>query len=461
MRQQFRRDPRSPPTAFRDVMASFGRSSHAVGAAIYNRYRDDVENDGAYVEGVAGGSRQPRSEVDIRRKYHDSDSEEPLDYMTDPGDGEEVNLMEVDERNTMATVMQIRETTEIKRQLKIVQYRPTSRETNTPAPPSPSPLEESNIEVSDDTIPQGSSSADRQPCAEIVQAPAVSLQPQSAPTNENVHQRNSDNDLLPHATRTIRAMARQQHRERPADGQKIAKFLRCDRAAFYRAVVNCEGDDLGEDWAHVEGIIGELVNVDRLISEPPLSADYDRHNMECIDMKLDIVGDDDGILNGLSDAGATIMENEGNRPQSRRAASPDESDEEYLVAQLINAEEDSEDDTAEPVKIPPIVPSAATEPCRPTEANPATATLVECHGSQPQEHGSAVAIFLGGLMRPCTQLLPYFQQMGINSGENLDDICVMDGGWDEVKSYLLERGVTLYQWLIVRRGLRERASQLR
>lgn len=54
IRNQFRRHRETPVTAFQEVVEFFGRPSGSVWSAIRNRERDDVENDGAYLDGIVG-----------------------------------------------------------------------------------------------------------------------------------------------------------------------------------------------------------------------------------------------------------------------------------------------------------------------------------------------------------------------------------------------------------------------
>lgn len=43
----------------------------------------------------------------------------------------------------------------------------------------------------------------------------------------------------------------------------IAQFIGCTRDAFFCAVGNYERDDMDRDWAYTDGVIGDVVNVDR------------------------------------------------------------------------------------------------------------------------------------------------------------------------------------------------------
>lgn len=67
------------------------------------------------------------------------------------------------------------------------------------------------------------------------------------------------------SNRTKRALIRQQFREKPDESTHIARFAGCSRNALFCAVCNYERDDLDQDWAYTEGVVGDVINVDRLI----------------------------------------------------------------------------------------------------------------------------------------------------------------------------------------------------
>ena len=72
-----------------------------------------------------------------------------------------------------------------------------------------------------------------------------------------------------------------------------------------------------------------------------------------------------------------------------------------------------------------------------------------------------VDAFLRSLDSPCEELLPFFYEMEIDTAEHLDKLCGMpEDYWDEVKTYLQGHGVSLFRWLIVKKGLRDRAATL-
>lgn len=65
---------------------------------------------------------------------------------------------------------------------------------------------------------------------------------------------------------------------------------------------------------------------------------------------------------------------------------------------------------------------------------------------------------LGG---PSDRLIQLFYEMEIDNAEHLDWLCTMqEDYWDDVKDYLLRNGVKLFHWLVVKKGLRDRAAAL-
>lgn len=77
-----------------------------------------------------------------------------------------------------------------------------------------------------------------------------------------------------------------------------------------------------------------------------------------------------------------------------------------------------------------------------------------------QYPGNPVDDFLCHLKRPCGHLLQTFTQYGITSSADLDALCKMEEYWKEVEQYLLGKGVTPFEWLVVQEGLRARATML-
>lgn len=80
---------------------------------------------------------------------------------------------------------------------------------------------------------------------------------------------------------------------------------------------------------------------------------------------------------------------------------------------------------------------------------------------QPTRADCAVEAFLNDLESPSGHLLQYFYEMEIDTESNLDHVCRMDERmWEEVKTYLLGKGVSLFRWLVVKKGLKDRAASL-
>lgn len=62
---------------------------------------------------------------------------------------------------------------------------------------------------------------------------------------------------------------------------------------------------------------------------------------------------------------------------------------------------------------------------------------------------------------PTELLLQLFREMEIDSAEHLDWLCSMpEDFWDDVKDYLLRRGVSLFHWLVIKKGFRDHAAAI-
>jgi hypothetical protein len=72
-----------------------------------------------------------------------------------------------------------------------------------------------------------------------------------------------------------------------------------------------------------------------------------------------------------------------------------------------------------------------------------------------------IEVFIRSLGGPTDHLLQLFREMEIDSAEHLNWICQQqEDYWDDVKDYLLKKGVSLFHWLVVKKGLRERKASL-
>ncbi|KAJ3558774.1 hypothetical protein NM688_g718 [Phlebia brevispora] len=306
---------------------------------------------------------------------------------------------------------------------------------------------------------------------------------------------------LPKSTRTQRALIRRCYSQKTKIVAEIAEYAGCDATTVWYAVHNEANDDLSEDQAYIDGDMGDVIDFDALES-PELDVKIDEMEAQEVDIKLDIAAlleEEDFIPDGHEDheAGRVQSREQGPHDTAHNSLSFSRGSSLSSLTSLNSEDEDVGLDTStdsdpflradlvghtevpESVKTPiadpdrgientissPLASGACDDDASlswPTQASSSSSTLNVLSGSQPRELGFAVATFLNGLERPCGHLLPFFQEMEIDSAENLNILCGMDEDmWEEVKSYLLKKGMSLLQWLIVKRGLRDRAAALR
>ena len=69
--------------------------------------------------------------------------------------------------------------------------------------------------------------------------------------------------------------------------------------------------------------------------------------------------------------------------------------------------------------------------------------------------------FIRSLAVPTEQFIQLFYEMEIDSAERVDWLCTQqEDYWADVKDYLLRNGVKLFHWLVIKKGLRDRAVAL-
>lgn len=74
---------------------------------------------------------------------------------------------------------------------------------------------------------------------------------------------------------------------------------------------------------------------------------------------------------------------------------------------------------------------------------------------------STVERFVRSLGGPSDQLVEIFCDTEIDSEERLNWLCLQEEDyWNDVKDYMLRKGVKLFHWLVVKKGLRDRAAAL-
>ena len=112
-------------------------------------------------------------------------------------------------------------------------------------------------------------------------------------------------------------------------------------------------------------------------------------------------------------------------------------------------------------------PAPAPPPSDSQSVSPGPSSTIFSSGSigspstSKLKSGAAVEAFVHSLGGPKDQLLQLFYEMEIDSAEHLDQLCTMpEDYWEDVKNYLLGHGVKLFHWLVVKKGLRDRARAL-
>lgn len=78
---------------------------------------------------------------------------------------------------------------------------------------------------------------------------------------------------------------------------------------------------------------------------------------------------------------------------------------------------------------------------------------------QPPDEG--LHQFLNGLRRPCGHLINAFREMGIETSDDVDTLSLTGNQHlEQMKKHLVDRGMSLFLWMVIREGLRERAEAL-
>ena len=69
--------------------------------------------------------------------------------------------------------------------------------------------------------------------------------------------------------------------------------------------------------------------------------------------------------------------------------------------------------------------------------------------------------FLNSLRRPCGHLLNMFRELGVDTADDLDTLCLAGNHHlEQAKKYLVDHGMSTSLWLVIREGLRARAQRL-
>lgn len=106
-----------------------------------------------------------------------------------------------------------------------------------------------------------------------------------------------------------------------------------------------------------------------------------------------------------------------------------------------------------------------------TSAQPAAVPLLDPVSTGPDHTppmtpgmplADPVYTFLQGLKRPLGHLHAVLVTFGIRTAEDLNMLCMMESEWDDVQEFLAKeiQDVMLSEWLVLKRGLKNRASEL-
>lgn len=106
----------------------------------------------------------------------------------------------------------------------------------------------------------------------------------------------------------------------------------------------------------------------------------------------------------------------------------------------------------------PMTPASAFS-LPPGFSLPPASTPSESSPGAPQQDG--LQIFLDGLEPPLGHLRPFLEQVGLCTLKDLDDLASMSASeWDHTGKVLMEKSVSLLNWLRIRVGLKIRRGQL-
>ncbi|KAI0783115.1 hypothetical protein C8Q75DRAFT_476640 [Abortiporus biennis] len=81
--------------------------------------------------------------------------------------------------------------------------------------------------------------------------------------------------------------------------------------------------------------------------------------------------------------------------------------------------------------------------------------------STEDELHDALDVFLQGLPLSCEHLKDALTSSGIRSDKDLNILCKdLQGEWDQLKEHICSHGGTLFHWMVVQKGLKDRSSRL-
>ena len=277
---------------------------------------------------------------------------------------------------------------------------------------------------------------------------------------------------------------------------EIAEWVGVDRDTVWPVVRNEDGDDLDQDQSFLDGRQGTIINVDALknirpfVKGEPMDDDgwlryggsisedeYDSEEeieMQCMFTPLFLCVPK---LRGLPD----IQPPSDVAPHRERRMSSGSDDSMSSLTSL--EDEDAPGDPEHMVSPPALfmtllvhiaymllqfedVSEPESGPPHSSASPPVSSTVYSNTASRSPlaartQSDGAIEAFVCSLGGPSEQLLELFYEMELDSAERLDWLCrQQEDYWNDVKEFMLRKGVKLFHWLVVKKGLRERAAAL-
>ena len=301
---------------------------------------------------------------------------------------------------------------------------------------------------------------------------------------------------LPQTTRTKRALIRHCYAAGDMMISEIAEFVSCDHRTVWAVVRNEGDDDLGEDQRYLDCEVGDIVNVEALGEMKPF-------------VKKEPVEDDSALLKARAvneeeyDSEAEVEDQcalpsrvlpvrahslldihpSSDTPPLRCKRQLSVESDVSMLSSLTSLADGEDVGTDVPMSASDIKhyillkvcfnisyqsDSASASHAHFESASPGPSSTVYSNGT----HGSpatsklrasdgVVEAFMRSLGGPSDRLIQLFYEMEIDNAEHLDWLCTMqEDYWEDVKDYLLRNGVKLFHWLVVKKGLRDRAAAL-
>jgi len=291
----------------------------------------------------------------------------------------------------------------------------------------------------------------------------------------------------PHTTRTQRALVRGYWKDEYTVHQ-IGEYMNLSRRDVWHAIKNDSGDNLNEDESYRDGTVGDVINVESLLS--------------------DIESQDEAVVK-VEDASIDDIDETIDLEMLFPKAEPDDSDVEVevIIAEptargasresMRRSQQPSQSSSVDPIPATDSISATAFATTSSNQArvfrlstpprsshlaagpsslrNAAQSSQYGMRTSHPSEvtasglgglHADAetgpIHAFLVQLKRPLAHLTDTFRDFGIVTEEDLDVLCELQDQWSFLQAFLGEaKKTTPLEWMIIKAGLEERATTLR